>query len=142
MKNAAIINRWLGRNTSTVEERIVAPNAYGRSVCVVSASTNVTKITVGSLNAPNDRSRLDPSCAYGLPESTAASDTTKLANARISPTPRKSAMYPSGNPNVVSAGINSGTVAYAAKLTYGAARNTGPAGAGNTVSFCSSLTMS
>ena len=111
MKKAAIISRWLGRTTSTVEERIVAPNAYGRSVCVVSASTKVTKITVGSLNAPNDRSLLEPSCAYGLPLSIAASDTTKLASARIIPTPKKSAMYPSGSPNVVSAGISSGTVA-------------------------------
>ena len=111
-------------------------------MCVVSARTNVTKITVGSLKAPNDRSRLEPSCAYGLPLSIAASETTKLASARISPTPKKSAMYPSGSPNVVSAGISNGTVAYAAKLTYGAARNTGPAGAGSTVSFCSSLKMS
>ena len=27
MKNAAIINRWLGRTTWTAEERMVAPNA-------------------------------------------------------------------------------------------------------------------
>ncbi|MGA3005740.1 MAG: hypothetical protein ABSE20_28895, partial [Acetobacteraceae bacterium] len=53
MKNAAIISRWLGRTTCTALERIADPNAYGRSVCVVSASTNVTKITVGSLKAPN-----------------------------------------------------------------------------------------
>ncbi len=51
-------------------------------------------------------------------------------------------MYPSGSGNVVSAGISSGTVAYAAKLTYGAALNSGPAGAGSTVSLRSSLTMS
>ena len=117
MKNAAIISRWLGRKTSTAAERIVAPNAYGRSVWVVSARTNVTKITVGSLNAPNDRRRLEPSCAYGLPLSIAAADTAKLASARMNPTPRKSAMYPSGKPNVVSAGISNGIVAYAAKLT-------------------------
>ncbi len=59
---------------------------------VVSARTKVTKITVGSLNAPNDRSRLEPSWAYGLPLSTAASETAKLVSAKIRPTPKKSAM--------------------------------------------------
>ena len=63
MKNAARISRWLGRTTSTAADRSVAPSTYGRSVCVVSATTNTTKITVGSLNAPNERSRLEPSCA-------------------------------------------------------------------------------
>ena len=98
MKNAAIISRWLGRTTSTVAERIVAPNAYGRSVCVVSASTNVTKITVGSLNAPNDRNRLEPSCAYGLPLSTAASDTTKLARREDQPDPEEVGHVPERQP--------------------------------------------
>ena len=92
MKNAATINRWLGRTTCTADERMVAPKAYGRSVWVVSASTNVTKMTVGSLNAPNDRSRLDPSWAYGLPLSIAASETAKLVRAKMRPTPKKSAM--------------------------------------------------
>ena len=86
-------------------------------MCVVSARTNVTKITVGSLNAPNDRSRLEPSCAYGLPLSTAARETTKLVSAKIRPTPKKSAMYPKGSGNVVSAGMRSGMVASPAKLT-------------------------
>lgn len=52
---------------------------------------NVTKITVGSLNAPKDRSRLEPNCAYGLPLSIAAIDIEKLVSAKIKPTPRKSA---------------------------------------------------
>jgi hypothetical protein len=61
-------------------------------VWVVSARTKVTKMTVGSLKAPKDRSRLEPSCAYGLPLSTAAIDTMKLVRAKIKPTPKKSAM--------------------------------------------------
>lgn len=92
MKNAATINRWLGRTTCTTDERNVAPNAYGRSVCVVRASTNVTKMTIGSFSAPNERRRLEPSCAYGLPLSIAANDTTKLASPSMRPTPKKSAM--------------------------------------------------
>ena len=67
MKNATTTSRWLGRSTSTAEERSVSPSTYGRSVCVVSATVNTTKITVGSFSAPNVRSRLEPSCANGLP---------------------------------------------------------------------------
>ena len=78
---------------------------------VVSATTKMTKITVGSFSAPNDRSRLEPSCAYGLPLSIAAIEMAKLAIPRISPPPRMSPMYPSGSPKLVSTGISSGTVA-------------------------------
>jgi hypothetical protein len=61
-------------------------------VWVVSATTKMTKMTVGSLSAPNDRRRLEPSWAYGLPLSIAASDTAKPAIPRISPPPRMSPM--------------------------------------------------
>ena len=92
MKNATITSRWLGRSTSTAEERSVSPITYGRSVCVVSATVNTTKITVGSFSAPNVRNRLEPSWAYGLPESIAASETAKPAIPRISPPARMSPM--------------------------------------------------
>jgi hypothetical protein len=42
--------------------------------------------------------RLEPSCAYGLPVSSAAVATTKLASASRNPPPRMSPMYPSGSP--------------------------------------------
>jgi hypothetical protein len=80
-------------------------------VWVVNATTKITKITVGSFRAPNERSRLEPSCAYGLPLSIAAIDTAKPAIPRISPPPKMSPMYPSGRPKLVSTGISSGTVA-------------------------------
>ena len=58
----------------------------------------MTKMTVGSLRAPNERRRLDPSWAYGLPLSIAAIEITKLAIPRMSPPPRMSPIYPSGSP--------------------------------------------
>ena len=71
----------------------------------------MTKITVGSFSAPNDRNRLEPSCAYGLPLSMAASDTANPAIPKINPPPRMSPMYPSGSPKLVNTGISNGTVA-------------------------------
>ena len=99
MKNAAIDQQMAGSHDLDGRERSVAPSTYGRSVCVVSATTKITKITVGSLSAPNDRSRLEPSCAYGLPLSIAASETAKPAPARGSARRRGCPpMYPSGSP--------------------------------------------
>ena len=47
--------------------------------------------------AANVFARLDPSWAYGLPVSSAATATTKLASDKMNPPPRMSPMYPSGS---------------------------------------------
>ena len=92
MKNAAAASRCAGRTISTADDFSVAANAYGRSVCVISATVKMTNRIVGSPSAPNVRSRLEPSCAYGLPLSIAASETAKLARPRMKPPPRMSPM--------------------------------------------------
>jgi hypothetical protein len=88
----------------------VAASAYGRSVPVSSATVNTTNSTTGSVIAANVLARLAPSWAYGLPVSSAATATRKLASARMNPPPKMSPIYPSGSGKLVSTGISSGTV--------------------------------
>ena len=73
-------------------DRTVAASAYGRSVPVSSATVNTTNSTTGSVIAENVLARLDPSCAYGLPVSSAATATRKLASDSRNPPPRMSPM--------------------------------------------------
>jgi hypothetical protein len=81
-----------------IKSPALAASAYGRSVPVSSATVNTTNSTTGSVIAENVFARLDPSCAYGLPVSTAAVAMTKLASDSRKPPPRMSPMYPSGSP--------------------------------------------
>ena len=53
---------------------------------------NTTNSTTGSVMAENVLARLDPSCAYGSPVSSAAVATTKLASDSRNPPPRMSPM--------------------------------------------------
>jgi hypothetical protein len=70
----------------------VAARAYGRSVPVSKATENTTNSTTGSVIAENVFARLAPSCAYGLPVSSAAVATRKLASESRNPPPRMSPM--------------------------------------------------
>ena len=95
MNSAAAASRCAGRMICPALDRTVAASAYGRSVPVSRATVNTT---TGSVMAENVLARLDPSCAYGLPVSSAAVATTKLASDSRNPPPRMSPMYPSGSP--------------------------------------------
>ena len=92
MNSAAAASRCAGRMICPADERTVAASAYGRSVPVISATVNTTNSTTGSVIAPNVLARLAPICAYGLPVSSAATATRKLASDRMKPPPRMSPM--------------------------------------------------
>lgn len=90
--SATLASTCAGRITCPALARTVAAILYGRSVPVSRATVNTTNSTTGSPIAENVLARLDPSCAYGLPVSSAAVATTKLASASKNPPPRMSPM--------------------------------------------------
>jgi hypothetical protein len=92
MNSAAAASRWAGRMICPALDRTVAASAYGRSVPVSRATVNTTNSTTGSVMAENVLARLEPTCAYGLPVSSAAVATTKLASDSRNPPPRMSPM--------------------------------------------------
>jgi hypothetical protein len=69
-------------------ERTIAARAYGRSVSVSRVTLNTTNSTVGSVMAEKVLARLDLSCAYGLPVSSAAVAVTRLAREQQEPPPQ------------------------------------------------------
>ena len=92
MNSAAAASRCAGRMICPALDRTVAASAYGRSVPVSRATVNTTNSTTGSVMAENVLARLEPSWAYGLPVSSAAVATTKLASDSRNPPPRMSPM--------------------------------------------------
>ena len=90
MNSAAEASGWAGRVICPAEDRTVAATAYGRSVAVSNATVSTTNSTTGSVIAENVFARLEPSCGYGPPDSSAAVATRKLASDSMNPPPRMS----------------------------------------------------